>query len=108
MIFAHLNKKGDRHSFYDYMDAYIKKPPEKLEENTIKKYKTCLVHLNGFRKQLHFSDIDNLLIRDFYKHMQTELNLQGAACKKYMEAFKKVIREARKENYLDPTHGILV
>lgn len=34
--------------------------------------------------------------------MQTAQNLQGAACKKYMEAFKKVIRQARKENFLDP------
>lgn len=33
--------------------------------------------------------------------MQTTLNLDGAACKKYMEAFKKVIRNARKENYPD-------
>lgn len=103
MVFSHLKRKGDRNSFYEFMHLYIKNPPEKLEENTIKKYATCLNHLKAFRKQLFFADIDNLLIRDFHKYMQTELNLQGAACKKYMEAFKKVIRQARKENYLDPS-----
>jgi hypothetical protein len=35
--------------------------------------------------------------------MSNGLNLEGAACKKYMEALKKVIRQARKETYLDPS-----
>ena len=100
-IFQHLQKKGDRNSFFEYMEGYIKKPPEKLEENTLKKYRTTLTHLKKFRKQIYFPDIDNLLMRDFYAFMQTGLNLQGAACKKYMEAFKKVIRQARKENYIN-------
>ena len=102
MIFQHLKRKGDINSFYDFMDTYIKKPPEVLEENTLKKYRTALTHLKAFRKQLTFPEIDNLMIRDFHKFMQTKLNLEGAACKKYMEAIKRVIRQARKENYLDP------
>ena len=103
IIFQHLKKKGDRNSFYEYMQAYIISPPEKLEANTLKKYSTTLTHLKKFRKQLYFADIDNSLVRDFYKYMQTNLNLGGAACKKYMEAFKKVVRHARKDNYLDPS-----
>jgi len=102
MIFQHLKRKGDNNSFFDFMQAFIDKPPEKLEENTLKKYRTTLTHLKSFRKQLFFTDIDNVLVRDFHKHMQTTLNIQGGACKKYMESFKKVIRQARKENYLDP------
>jgi site-specific recombinase XerD len=102
MILQHLQRKGDINSFYDFMDAYIKQPPEKLEENTLKKYRTALTHLKAFKKQLTFPEIDNLMIRDFHKFMQTKLKLEGAACKKYMEAIKRVIRQARKENYLDP------
>lgn len=102
-ILSHLNRKGDRNSFYDYMKEYIRRPPERLEDNTIKKYSTTLAHLQSFRKQLYFSDIDNGLIRDFHKYMHLTLKLEGATCKKYMETFKKVIRHARKENYLDPT-----
>jgi lipoate-protein ligase A len=102
-IFLHLKRKSDKNSFFDYMKTYIQDPPEKLEENTVKKYSTCLSHLKSFKKQLHFSDIDNSLIREFHKHMSNGLNLEGAACKKYMEALKKVIRQARKETYLDPS-----
>ena len=100
-IFKHLKKKGNSNSFYDYMKGFIASPPEKLEENTIKKYNTCLLHLQKFRPELHFSDIDNLFLRDFNKFMQTNLNLQGSSCKKYMEALKRVIKCARKDNYLD-------
>jgi site-specific recombinase XerD len=102
-IFLHLKRKGDKNSFFDYMKSYIQDPPERLEENTVKKYNTCLTHLKAFRKQLHFSDIDNSFIREFHKYMSQTLSLEGATCKKYMEALKKVIRQARKENYLDPS-----
>jgi site-specific recombinase XerD len=82
------------------MQKYITRPPEKLEPNTIKKYATTLTHLKKFKKQIFFAEIDNTLLRDFSRYMQTELELGGAATKKYMEAFKKVIRHARRENYL--------
>jgi len=102
-IMQHLRQRGDKNSFYDFMDAYVKRPPEKLEPNTIKKYSTTLTHLKSFRKELFFSDIDNSFIRDFSRYMQTDLELGGAAARKYMEAFKKVIRHARRENYIDPS-----
>jgi site-specific recombinase XerD len=102
-IFRQLKKKGSSNSFYEYMQEFIASPPEKLEDNTIKKYKTSLSHLQAFKKQLYFSDIDNLLLRDFHKFMQVKLNLQGSSCKKYMEAFKRVIKCARKDNFLDPS-----
>lgn len=100
-IFQYLKKKGNSNSFYDYMQAFINNPPEKLEENTIKKYNTCLSHLKEFKKELYFSEIDNTLLRDFYKFMQKEKALVGSSCKKYMEGFKRVIKCARKDNYLD-------
>ncbi|MEK7227822.1 MAG: site-specific integrase, partial [Patescibacteria group bacterium] len=102
-VFKHLKKKGNSYSFYDYMKEFIANPPEKLDENTIKKYNTCLSHLKEFRKELYFSDIDSILLRDFNKFMQVEKNLQGSSCRKYMEGFKRVIKCARKDNYLDPS-----
>jgi site-specific recombinase XerD len=102
-IFRHLEKKGSAQSFYDYMTDFIKNPPEKLEEATIKKYNTALSHLKEFKKELFFADIDNLLIRDFHKFLQSTKDLQGATCKKYMEIVKRVITFARKDGYLDPS-----
>ena len=101
-IFAHLRRKGDRHSFYDYMRGFIQHPPERLEENTIKKYQTCLLHLQAFKKQLYFSDIDHQLVKEFHRYLHSTLKLEGATCKKYLEALKRVVRQARRENYLDP------
>ncbi|MBP7554909.1 MAG: phage integrase SAM-like domain-containing protein [Chitinophagaceae bacterium] len=100
-LLHHLEKKGNRHSFFDYMENYVKRPPEKLEENTIKKYRTTLNHPQAFKKQIYFSDIDNDFLRDFLRYLQVDLRLGGAAARKYMEALKKVIRKARKENLID-------
>ncbi len=102
-VFRHLERRGNANSFYDYMKEFIANPPEKLEETTIKKYSTCLAHLQEFRNELLFADIDNLFLRDFHRFMQTEKSLLGSSCKKYMEAFKRVIKCARKDNYLDPS-----
>ena len=102
-IRSRLTRKGDTNSFYEFMAAYIRNPPETLEENTLKKYRTALTHLRAFREKLYFFDIDNAFIKAFHKFMQIELHLEGAACKKYMEAFKKVIRQAGKDNYIDPS-----
>ncbi len=41
IIFQQLKRRGDCNSFVDYMKAYIRTPPEKLHENSIKKYQTC-------------------------------------------------------------------
>jgi len=101
-IIASLTNKGDNKSFLDFMQRYITRPPEKLEPNTIKKYATTLTHLKKFKKQIFFAEIDNTLLRDFSRFMQSELELGGAATKKYLEAFKKVIRHARRENYISP------
>lgn len=101
-IIAGLTNKGDNKSFLDFMQCYITRPPEKLEPNTIKKYATTLTHLKKFKKQIFFAEIDNTLLRDFSRFMQSEMELGGAATKKYLEAFKKVIRHARRENYISP------
>src|SRR5688572_16631423 len=80
-------KKGDRNSFFEYMDGYIKKPPEKLEENTLKKYRTTLSHLKKFRKQIYFPDIDNLLMRLLYVHAN---GVESSGCREleFMPNFK--------------------
>lgn len=63
-VIGHLTNKGDNKSFLDFMDRYIKRPPEKLELNTIKKYSTTLTHVRKFRKHILFAEIDNTLLRD--------------------------------------------
>lgn len=42
-------------------------------------------------------------MRNFTRFMQVDLELGGAAARKYLEAFKKAIHHAKRENYIDPT-----
>ena len=52
------------------MKLYIADPPEKLQDNTIKKYQTCLLHLTKFRPAIYFNDIDKSFVQEFYKFLQ--------------------------------------
>ncbi|MDB5198935.1 MAG: hypothetical protein JWO92_898 [Chitinophagaceae bacterium] len=101
IIFRQLKSKGDSNSFIDYLKAYIANPPEKLHKNTLKKYNTCLQHLSAFRSSIYFNDIDQQFVQDFFKYLQVDLKLGGSTIKKYFDAFKKVIKAARRENYID-------
>jgi site-specific recombinase XerD len=101
VIFRQLKKRGDANSFFKYMEDYISDPPENLQENTLKKYQTCLKHLRQIREELYFNEIDQLLVQDFYKYLQVKLKLGGPTIKKYFDALKKVIKSARRENYID-------
>lgn len=103
VIFRQLKRRGDANSFLEYMQLYILDPPEKLHENTLKKYETCLKHLTKFRSSIYFNEIDQALIQDFYKYLQVTLKLGGPTIKKYFDALKKVIKAALRENYIDST-----
>ena len=70
IISRQLKRKGDTNSFLDYMKLYIADPPEKLQDNTIKKYQTCLIHLTKFRPAIYFNDIDKSFVQEFYKFLQ--------------------------------------
>ena len=101
IIFRVLQQKGDVNSFLDYMKRYILDPPEKLHENTLKKYNTCLMHLIKFRPAIYFNDIDQSFVQEFYKFLQVNLKLGGPTIKKYFDAFKKVIKSARREDFIN-------
>lgn len=99
-IINSLINKGNNKSFLDFMQRFIQHPPEKLELGTIKKYRTTLSHFKAYKRNLLFTEIDNNLLRGFIVFMQTELKLGGAATKKYLEALKKVIKQAARENFI--------
>ncbi len=101
IIFQQLKRRGDSNSFLQFMQFYITDPPEKLHKNTLKKYQTCLKHLSTFKPTIYFNEIDQILVQDFYKYLQVKLKLGGPTIKKYFDALKKVIKAARRENYLD-------
>ncbi len=101
VVDRYLKKKGDLQSFIDYMKDYIHNPPEKLELNTIKKYNTCLRHLQSFKPAISFGDINESLMHGFFQYLQKTLGFEGASIKKYFTALKKVIKTARRDNHID-------
>lgn len=101
IILRLLKQKGEINSFLEFMKRYVLDPPEKLHENTLKKYNTCLMHLTRFRPAIYFNEIDQSFVQEFYKYLQINLKLGSPTIKKYFDALKKVIKSARRENLMD-------
>jgi len=99
-IFAVLKRSGQSNSFNAFFAEYIRRPTDKLEPDTFKKYKACLEHLNNFKKEIYFQDLNPELIEEFYCYCRDVKNLQGSTIDSYFNAFKKVVRLARKAHML--------
>lgn len=99
-IFAVLKRSGHSESFNAFFAEYIRRPTDKLEPDTFKKYRACLDHLNQFKKEITFQDLNPDLVEDFYCYLRDVKSLQGSTIDSYFDAFKKVARLARKAHLL--------
>ncbi|MEO6849400.1 MAG: site-specific integrase [Mucilaginibacter sp.] len=68
-----------------------------FEENTLKGYKTCLLHLTGFIRDTYKSDdlaidlLDYNFINDFNHYLKLKCGIQPISAAKYLKHLKKVV-----------------
>lgn len=100
MIFKELKKFRNGESFNIYFADYIKNPKDKIEPDTLKKYRACLDHVNAFNKNIAFHELTNNLIDDFHMYLVKTADLKGSTIDSYFDAFRKVINMARKDQFV--------
>jgi site-specific recombinase XerD len=100
VIFSHLKNVGIGSCFNTFFDNYIKNPSDKVEPDTLKKYKACLDHLNSYNKEITFQELTPDLVEEFYVYCRDKKNLKGSTIDSYFNAFKKVVRLARKAHLI--------
>lgn len=100
VVFKELNKRYNTGSFNQYLQDYINNPSDNIEPDTLKKYRACLEHLNNFNSDVKFHDLCPQLIEDFYQHCVKKAKLVGSTIDSYFDAFKKVVRLARKAHLI--------
>lgn len=93
-----FERKGDKESFNDYIDHYLKITKFK-SPNTRKKYNTFKRHINEFNPKIKFKELGEGLILE-YRDFLLAKGLVGATVLKYFDPFKKVARHALKNDYL--------
>jgi len=70
---------------------------KEFEENTLKGYNTCLLHLTGFIRQAYKSDdraidlLDYNFINDFNHYLKLHCGIQPISAAKYLKHLKKVV-----------------
>lgn len=108
LIDRELNRKGDRSILNDYINDFIKRPPESvvLTEVTWEKYNAFLIHLNEFQAKIPFCEVDEVLIARFRNYLAGLKGRKGkmnpATIKSYFDKLKVVLMHAaKKDNLLD-------
>ncbi|MBR9916747.1 site-specific integrase [bacterium] len=106
--------KGEKNAeilLHDYFESHNKKL-DKLVGNgyslsTLKKYRTCLKHVDDFIENknisgnLKLTDVDLGFIKDFEYYLKTKLNpCSHNSSLKYIDHLRKVILEALEENII--------
>jgi site-specific recombinase XerD len=99
-IFMELKSAGYSKNLNLFFAEYIRRPTDKLEPDTFKKYKACLEHLNGFKKEIYFNDLNPEMIEDFYAYCRDIKGLQGSTIESYFKGPRKVLRLARKAHLI--------
>ncbi|MEO7046524.1 MAG: phage integrase SAM-like domain-containing protein [Ferruginibacter sp.] len=66
-IFMELKSAGHSKNLNLFFTEYIRRPTHKLEPDTFKKYKACQEHLNGFKKNIFFHDLNPEMIEAFMR-----------------------------------------
>jgi len=99
-IFMELKSAGHSKNLNLFFAEYIRRPTDKLEPDTFKKYKACLEHLNGFKKEIYFNELTAEMVEDFYAYCRDVKGLQGSTIESYFKALRKVLRLARKAHLI--------
>lgn len=87
-------------SFNDFAQTYVDDVNNFNTENTRKKYRTFIKHINKFNSKISFNELNEYLFQDFAKWMAVELNLRGRTVEKYFDPFRKICAYAVKKQFI--------
>jgi site-specific recombinase XerD len=88
-------------SFNDYLDEYMQKQTRGLKVNTIKKYKTFERYIDEYAGEISFQSLNGNFVIQFCHWLHEKKQLHGSTIHKYLDPFRKVLRCAITEAYLD-------
>jgi integrase len=98
--------KDSKRTFKEALDEFIKsrETNKELANNTIKKYKTLQVHLEGFaiktNTSLRFEIVNKKLFEDFSAYLRNELKHTTNTVNKYLKTVKTFVHWAVEHEYV--------
>ncbi|HTQ65418.1 MAG TPA: phage integrase SAM-like domain-containing protein, partial [Puia sp.] len=103
LVFKELQKSNNTNLFNEYFSDCLKDPPETLDNETLKRYRACLKHLNAFNAAITFNNLSDELFQRFKKYCERK-ELVGSTINGYFNALKKVVYWARKDSHITKEH----
>jgi len=88
-------------SFYDFWENEIILSKGKASNETIRSYTTQLSKLRAYKSKLNFNDLDVTFIREYEKHLITDLKNCQNTVKNSLKTVKSMFNRAIKRGYTD-------
>jgi len=101
LFYKSYNKPDDFDNFYIFFEDQIKKERKRLEASTITIHKTVFEKLKQFRPTLHFEEITEEFLVDFFCYLHKVYKNTNSTAYKNMSILKKYVRIAIKLGYIE-------
>ena len=101
LFYKAYHKPDDFDSFHTFVFEQIKKERKKLEESTIGTHETVFDKLKQFRADLHFEEITEDFLVDFFCYLKKTYENADSTAYKNMAILKKYVKLAVKAGYIE-------
>ena len=95
LFYKSYNKPNDFDNFHIYFEEQVKKERKKLKGSTIDTHVTVFDKLKKFRPLLHFEEITEDFLVDFFCHLHKDHGNADSTAYKNMSILKKYVRIAQ-------------
>ena len=95
------NRPSDYDTFFQFYDAKMRIMSRVMEEGTYRVHESVVNKIRLKWPKLHFDDIDRNFLAEYYTYLRKDLNNNDNTAQKNMQVFKKYVRLAYKDGYMD-------
>ena len=94
-------RPSDYDTFFEYYDAKMKAIGRGIEFGTFKVHESVMNKIRLRWPKLHFDDIDRDFLAEYYSYLRRDLENNDNTAQKNLQVFKKYVRMAFKDGYMD-------
>lgn len=95
------NRPSDYDTFFEFVTAMQKKLSVRMEMATLNTHRTVIRKLQEYSPNLHFDDITKDFLDDYFLYLRKDCGNNDNTAFKNMGTFKKYVRLAWKQGYMD-------
>jgi site-specific recombinase XerD len=100
LFMREYNRPSDYNTFFEFVEAYMKKNSFRAELVTIQSHKVIIRKIKEFNPNLIFDDINKEWLDNYFSYLRKDMENNANTAYKNMAIIKKYVRAAYKAGYM--------